>query len=76
MGFTYGFLGGLVFSLTLPAIRISASGFDSVFVGLDRAIIAAGLALILLVVTRQPIPPIRFLPRFCLLRQGLFFASR
>jgi hypothetical protein len=58
-GFVYGFLGVLVFSLTLPATRIAVSGFDPVFVGLGQAIIAAGLSLILLVVTRQTIPPIR-----------------
>jgi drug/metabolite transporter (DMT)-like permease len=67
----YGFLGVLVFSLTLPATRIAVSGFDPVFVGLGRAIIAAGLSLILLVVTRQTIPPIRFLPRFCLVVAGV-----
>jgi drug/metabolite transporter (DMT)-like permease len=70
-GFVYGFLGVLVFSLTLPATRMAVSGFDPVFVGLGRAIIAAGLSLILLVVTRQTIPPIRFLPRFCLVVAGV-----
>jgi drug/metabolite transporter (DMT)-like permease len=70
-GFVYGFLGVLVFSLTLPATRIAVSGFDPVFVGLGRSIIAAGLSLILLVVTRQTIPPIRFLPRFCLVVAGV-----
>jgi hypothetical protein len=41
-GFGYGLLGVMVFSLTLPATRIAVSGFDPVFVGLGRAIIAAG----------------------------------
>jgi hypothetical protein len=36
-GFVYGFLGVLVFSLTLPATRIAVLGFDPVFVGLGRA---------------------------------------
>jgi drug/metabolite transporter (DMT)-like permease len=71
MGFIYGFLGVSIFSLTLPATRIAVSGFDPVFVGLGRAIIAAGLSLVLLVVTRQTIPPIRFLPRFCLVVAGV-----
>ena len=44
--FGYGFVGVLIFSLTLPATRIALSGFDPVFVGLGRAIVAAGLSLI------------------------------
>ncbi|MGV0029249.1 EamA family transporter [Phormidesmis priestleyi] len=71
MGFVYGFLGVLVFSLTLPATRIAVSGFDPVFVGLGRAIVAAGLSLVLLAVTRQTIPPLRFLPNFCIVVAGV-----
>ena len=71
MGFVYGFLGVLVFSLTLPATRIAVSGFDPVFVGLGRSIVAAGLSLILLVLTRQTIPPLRFLPNFCIVVAGV-----
>ncbi|MGG6265424.1 DMT family transporter [Leptolyngbya sp. AN03gr2] len=70
-GFVYGFLGVLVFSLTLPATRIAVSGFDPVFVGLGRAIVAAALSAILLIATRQPIPPLRFLPRFCIVIAGV-----
>jgi drug/metabolite transporter (DMT)-like permease len=71
MGFAYGFLGVVVFSLTLPATRVAVSGFDPVFVGLGRAIIASGLSLILLVVTRQKFPPWRSLPRFCIVVIGV-----
>ena len=70
-GFVYGFLGVLVFSLTLPATRMAVSGFDPVFVGLGRAVMAGGLSLILLIVTRQPIPPLRFLPNFCIVVAGV-----
>jgi hypothetical protein len=38
MSFGYGFLGVLIFSLTLPATRIAVTGFDPVFVGLGRAL--------------------------------------
>ncbi len=69
--FGYGFLGVLIFSLTLPATRIAVSGFDPIFVGLGRAIVAAGLSLILLVVTRQTIPPARFLPNFAIVAGGV-----
>jgi drug/metabolite transporter (DMT)-like permease len=69
--FGYGFLGVLIFSLTLPATRIAVTGFDPVFVGLGRAIVAAGLSLILLLVTRQTIPPVRFLPNFAIVSAGV-----
>ena len=71
ISFGYGFLGILIFSLTLPATRIAVSGFDPVFVGLGRAIVAAGLSLILLVITRQTIPPLRFLPNFAIVAGGV-----
>jgi drug/metabolite transporter (DMT)-like permease len=71
-GFIYGFLGILIFSLTLPATKIAiAGGFDPVFVGLGRAIVAALLSLILLIVTRQKIPTWRFLPRFTIVVIGV-----
>lgn len=69
--FGYGFLGVLIFSLTLPATRIAVSGFDPVFVGLGRAILAAGFSLILLVITHQTIPPLRFLPDFAIVAGGV-----
>jgi drug/metabolite transporter (DMT)-like permease len=70
--FGYEFLGVLIFSLTLPATRIAISGgFDPVFVGLGRAIVAAGLSLILLVITRQTMPPLRFLPNFGIVAAGV-----
>ncbi len=70
--FGYGFLGILIFSVTLPATRIAISGgLDPVFVGLGRAIVAAGLSLILLVITRQTIPPLRFLPNFVIVTAGV-----
>ncbi len=70
-GFVYGFLGVLIFSLTLPATRIAVSAFDPVFVGLGRAIVAAGLSLFLLAITRQTIPPLRSLPSFCIVVAGV-----
>jgi drug/metabolite transporter (DMT)-like permease len=69
--FGYGFLGILIFSLTLPATRIAVAGFDPVFVGLGRAIVAAGLSLILLIVTRQTIPPVRFFPNLAIVAGGV-----
>ena len=69
--FGYGFVGVLIFSLTLPATRIALTGFDPVFVGLGRAIVAAGLSLILLVITRQTIPAAKFFPNFAIVAGGV-----
>jgi drug/metabolite transporter (DMT)-like permease len=70
-GYPYGFLGVLIFSLTLPATRMAVVALDPVFVGFGRSIVAAVFALILLGVTRQAIPPMKFLPNFCLVGLGV-----
>lgn len=59
IGLAYGFLGVLMFSLTLPATRVAVAGLDPIVVGLGRAIVAAGLAAGLLKVTGQPRPASR-----------------
>jgi drug/metabolite transporter (DMT)-like permease len=71
LGWIYGFIGVAIFSLTLPATRLAVSELDPVFVGLGRAILAAVLSLILLVVTRQNIPPWKFLPQFIVVVGGV-----
>jgi drug/metabolite transporter (DMT)-like permease len=70
-GYLSGFLGVLGFSLTLPATRVAVSDLDPVFVGLGRAVMAAILAAIALLLTRQSLPPRRFLPRFALIVAGV-----
>jgi drug/metabolite transporter (DMT)-like permease len=52
----YGFLGVFGFSLTLPATRIAVAHLDPTVVGLGRALVAALLAAVVLVLTRQSIP--------------------
>jgi len=49
-------LGVLGFSLTLPATRLAVVDLDPTFVGLGRAIVAAGLAAIALWVAKAPKP--------------------
>lgn len=71
VGWGYGFLGVLIFSLTLPATRIAVAELDPAFVGLGRAVVAASLAIVLLISTRQPLPPKKFLPRFILVGIGV-----
>ena len=70
-GYISGFLGMLGFSLTLPATRIAVSQLDPVFVGLGRAVVAAGLSIIVLLFTRQSLPSRRFLPQFAIVAAGV-----
>jgi drug/metabolite transporter (DMT)-like permease len=67
----YGFLGITIFSITLPATRLAVAHLTPTFVGLGRAVVAAALALILLLLTRQPIPPRRTWPQFALVVAGV-----
>lgn len=55
-GMAYGFVGVLVFSLTLPATRAAVAFLDPVFVGLGRSVAAAVLAAVILLLTRQRFP--------------------
>lgn len=55
-GWIFGFLGMLIFSGSLPATRLAMTGFDPVFLTVARAVLAAGVALCLLLVTRQLLP--------------------
>lgn len=52
----FGMLGVLGFSLTLPATKLAVVGLDPTFVGLGRAVIAAGLAAIILWIAKAPKP--------------------
>lgn len=71
IGFGYGFLGVLIFSLTLPATRMAVMELDPVFVGLGRAVIAGMLAIVLLIITRQSLPPKRYWFRFAVVAAGV-----
>ncbi len=55
-GWPLAFLGIAGFSLTLPATRLAVLHFDPWFVALGRGVVAAGLAAIVLLLTRQPWP--------------------
>ena len=55
-GLLLGFLGVLIFSATLPATRVAVQTMDPFFVGIGRSVLAAHLAAIALIVTRQPFP--------------------
>ena len=55
-GMLLGLLGVVSFGLTLPATRFVVPYFDPVFIGLGRAVPAALVAAMLLLITRQPVP--------------------
>ncbi|MGX2041759.1 DMT family transporter [Methylocaldum sp. MU1018] len=55
-GWLFAVLGIAGFSLTLPATRIAVLHLDPWFVALGRGVLAAGLAAIALLITRQPWP--------------------
>jgi drug/metabolite transporter (DMT)-like permease len=55
-GLVFGFLGVLAFSFTLPFPRVAVEQIDPLFIGAGRAVVAAALAAVVLVATRQCLP--------------------
>ena len=55
-GFAFGLLGVLIFSFSFPMTRLSVAEMNPTFVALGRALVAASLSGLLLVITRQPLP--------------------
>jgi drug/metabolite transporter (DMT)-like permease len=71
IGYLWGGLGVLGFSLTLPATRAAVLDIDPLVVGLGRALVAAVLAAILLFLKRQPLPPRRSIPQLFIVILGV-----
>ena len=71
LGLAFGFLGVLIFSLTLPATRLAVAELDATVVGLGRAVVAAVLAALLLKATKQPLPSQRHLPSLVMIAAGV-----
>ncbi len=69
-GWLYGGLGMLGFSLTLPMTRVAVQEMPPLFVGLGRALIAAGLGSFLLWRRRTPRPQARHLPGLLVVAAG------
>lgn len=69
-GLLYGFAGVLCFSLTLPATRVAVASLDPKIVGLGRVVVAAILAAIVLLVTRQSLPRRKYLPGLVIVTLG------
>ena len=69
--FLLGTLGVLGFSFTLPATRIAVAQLDATVVGLGRAVIAATLALAVLRIRGEPLPPRRLWLRIAMAGMGV-----
>jgi drug/metabolite transporter (DMT)-like permease len=52
----WGLLGVVAFSFTIPFTRVAVGGLSPLFIGCGRAVVAAGLAMVALLVTRQRLP--------------------
>lgn len=70
-GIFLGALGVLAFSLTLPATRVAVGPLGGTVVGLGRAVVAALLASVVLVVTRAPLPPRHCWARLSIVAAGV-----
>lgn len=62
LGLLLGLVGVTIFGITLPATRIAVLELDPFFVTFARALIAASLASLFLLVARAPYPPRDLLP--------------
>lgn len=71
LGLVYGFFGVLAFSFTLPMTRMAVPELGGTFVGLGRAIVAAALAGIVLLATRQRLPDRRHWPGLAIVAGGV-----
>jgi drug/metabolite transporter (DMT)-like permease len=57
LGLALGFVGVVIFGITLPMTRIAVLELDPLFVTTGRALIATAMAAAFLLVARAPLPP-------------------
>jgi drug/metabolite transporter (DMT)-like permease len=72
-GYSFGFIGVAIFSLTLPFTRIAVQSLDPMFVSLGRTVLAALVAIIALAVMRQPWPTFADAKQLCIVAAGVVF---
>ena len=73
-GMFWGALGVIMFSGGIPATRLAVAELPVMFVGLGRALVAALLSVLLLVVLRQKIPARQHWPALAVVAFGAVFA--
>ncbi|WP_170135008.1 DMT family transporter [Acuticoccus kandeliae] len=67
MALILGLIGMVMFAGTLPATRMSLDGFSPTLIAVGRAFVGGILSIVLLAVTRQPIPAWRDVPTIALI---------
>jgi len=72
-GLIFGFIGVLIFSLSLPATRLAITHLDPIFVALGRSLVAAIPAALFLLLTRARIPTREQCVRLGLTSAGVIF---
>ena len=70
-GLWWGLLGVAAFSFTVPLTRVAVDGLPPLFIGSGRAVVAAVLAMVCLVATRQVLPTGRQWARLTLVGGGV-----
>jgi drug/metabolite transporter (DMT)-like permease len=70
-GLVLGFIGVLCFSVSLPVTRVAVREFGVIFVSFGRAVLAAALALVVVRITRTPLPSRRLWPRLTVVMGGV-----
>jgi drug/metabolite transporter (DMT)-like permease len=70
-GWINGFLGVLIFSLSLPATRVAVADFDPVFLTVARASIAGVLGLAMLLLFREKLPSRGQVLSLCIVALGV-----
>ncbi|MFG6444237.1 DMT family transporter [Microbacterium sp. P07] len=70
-GLLWGMLGVTAFSFTVPFTHVAVETLSPVFVGAGRAVVAAVLAAIALIATRQPLPRGRQWVRLAIVAAGV-----
>lgn len=73
-GLAWGLLGVLMFSGGIPATKLAVAELPSVFVGAGRALVAALLSLLLLLVLKQPLPKRQYWRGLAVVAFGAVFA--
>ncbi len=72
-GMLIGFIGILIFSLTLPVSKIAILSFDPYFIAFGRAALAGLVALAYLLYKKEPIPSKEDLVKFIVIALGVVF---
>lgn len=70
-GLWWGLLGVAAFSFTVPFTRVAVAGLSPLFIGSGRAVVAATLASVALILTRQRLPLPRQWARLAVVGGGI-----